>query len=224
MTRRSYLSDASLFGMSRIIEISDRKIPILRLSETLFHPQCGGQKSDRGTVGSAKVLHVAHNGGRLDHYVDSARGLSVGRCYPVTIDAEWRQLNAVYHSAGHLVASVVEMRYPKMRVVAGHQWPGEASVDFEGNIPRAGELTTILAEEVALAIRHPNPVVITGGPFSKRSVKIGLFADIPCVGTHISNTNMIGSIKIGRVIRYGNRAKVHFSVVSPTQEECFGNG
>ena len=37
--------------------------PVVRLAETIFHPQGGGQKADRGTIGDMIVTHVVHADG-----------------------------------------------------------------------------------------------------------------------------------------------------------------
>ena len=120
--------------------------------ETLFHPQGGGQKADRGTIGGRAVTHVAHaDGGEVNHYLDSTDGLSVGDAVEIAVDAEWRQLNARWHTAGHLIAAVVEKLFPTLQGVAGHHWPGEGRVEFApGDVPAAEE---VAASEAARRAR-----------------------------------------------------------------------
>ena len=61
MTNKRYLAEpASYSGEATVTAILQGELPIVRLSETLFHPQGGGQKADRGTIGSASVTDVAH--------------------------------------------------------------------------------------------------------------------------------------------------------------------
>ena len=115
-------------GLARghVIEVGGDGRPFVRLSETLFHPQGGGQKADRGTVGGRAVTHVAHaDGGEVNHYLDSTDGLSDGDGVEMVVEAEWRQLNARWHTAGHLIAAVVEKLFPAVQGVAGHHWPGD---------------------------------------------------------------------------------------------------
>ena len=116
MTVKEYLKRPQATSrVSKIVEIIPGVRPIVRLDATLFHAQGGGQKADRGSIGLADVLHVAHNKSHVDHYVDAVEALHVGQDVVAEIDIEWRRLNAAFHSGGHHLASVVESLYPALK-------------------------------------------------------------------------------------------------------------
>src|ERR1035437_5764662 len=187
MTSKEYLRDDALSGHVTITAIIDGEKPIIRTDKTWFYPQGGGQKADRGRIGSCNVLHVAHNETDVDHYVDSLHGLEVGQVCPFEIDCNWRELNRIYHTAGHLIANVVESHMPGVTAISGHQWPGEARVEFEGQVDQPliqpEKLTEIITDDLRTGLQ----VLMLGDPFTNRSMQIGSYTAIPCGGTHVHN-------------------------------------
>jgi alanyl-tRNA synthetase len=184
MTIKRYLAEpATLSGTATVTQIIAAEKPIVRLAETWFHPQGGGQKADRGTIGPARVIHAAHNVSEVDHFVDDAGLLKIGESYPFEIDLNWRRLNAAYHTAGHLVASIVESKFP-LRALAGHQWPDEARVEFDGAFEDFDRIKAILHEEIHKNLNENLDVQIVGDPYTDRAIKIGTYGAIPCGGTH----------------------------------------
>jgi alanyl-tRNA synthetase len=215
MTLKRYLTHTQLSGTAVVTEVIPGERPVLRLRETWFHPQGGGQKADRGFIGPAQVVHVAHNGAHVDHFVDSIDGLEVGREYAYSIDAYWRRLNSVYHTAGHLIASVAESVYPDLKAVSGHQWPGEARVEFESISPLGSEIQTEeLQARLEGALSERLSVKIEGDPFASRHIVIGAYPGIPCGGTHVDDLKDIEKIMIAGVKRKGNRIRVSYEATS----------
>jgi alanyl-tRNA synthetase len=101
MTVKRYLCDPiTLSGIVTVTEIVAADRPIVHLAETWFHPQGGGQKADRGKIGSMIVTHVAHNAGDVDHFVSDVSSVRVGDELAFEIDPDWRRLNAAYHTSG----------------------------------------------------------------------------------------------------------------------------
>lgn len=213
MVIKEYLQSSALSGVTTVTEITQvSSRTVIRLDKTLFHPQGGGQKPDRGKIGDVTVIHVAHNDGHVDHYVDSAIGIEVGQAYEMRIDREWRQRNAVYHTAGHLIACVVETQFPPLKATAGHQWPGEARVEFASMGADVNvEHVKLVAEEILKRDLHMDLIVqVIGDPFANRSIQIGAYCAIPCGGTHISSLREIQDINILGVKRKGDRIRVSF--------------
>lgn len=200
MTTKRYLHENDLQGKVVITEIHAGENPFIRVSETWFHPQGGGQKADRGTIGTAQVIHVGHNGSEVDHYVNSVSGFEVGQIYSFTIDKSWRQMNAAYHTAGHLIASIVEQQNTDFVAISGHQWPGEARVEFQSNsesavIPRIETLTKSIQEALSASLS----VTVHGDPYRSREINIGDYKGIPCGGTHVSELNQISDIRLKEI-------------------------
>jgi Ser-tRNA(Ala) deacylase AlaX len=90
-------SDPSLQTFATVTAIVPGERPIVRLSQTLFLPEEQCQTADRGWIGPAEVVHVAQNGGDIDHYVKTADSLVIGQEYPISIDGQWRHRKAVAH-------------------------------------------------------------------------------------------------------------------------------
>ncbi|HET6575079.1 MAG TPA: alanyl-tRNA editing protein [Fimbriiglobus sp.] len=213
MTVKRYLASADLAGTATITHIGDDGRPLVQLSETLFHPQGGGQKADRGTVGGRAVTHVAHaDGGEVNHYLDSTDGLSIGDAVELVVDAEWRQLNARWHTAGHLIAAVVEKLFPKLQGVAGHHWPDEGRVEFvPGDGTSTEEVAAKLLDALAEAVRAGLPVRVIGDPFSSREVVVGDSRPVGCGGTHLSSVGGL-VVSVTGVKSKGGKLRVSYTV------------
>lgn len=212
--RKQYLVEPYRFvGQTTIVEIINGERPIIRLDTTWFHPQGGGQKADRGRIGSAQVLHVAHNASQVDHHVDSANGLKPGMTIDFEIDISWRALNAAYHTAGHLVACVGEALAPGINAVAGHQWPGEARVEFDANPTLTAGLTLqSLNERLAADISHKLPVQVRNDPMTHRSIQIGDYPPIPCGGTHVESLAAMAAIRVLSLKSKSGRLRVSYDI------------
>lgn len=210
-TRKDYLAEPQrLQGRARVLEVLPGAPSIVRLDCTIFHAQGGGQKADRGHIGPARVTHVVHNGDAVDHHVEGAAGLAPGDEVTLAVDRDWRALNAALHTAGHLVAGVVESLYPGVKAVAGHQWPGEGRVEFLGEL-RAEDISidainARLAEDIAADL----PVQIVGDPFTQRAMRIGSYAPIPCGGTHVAQLGRIASATVRSVKAKGGKVRMGF--------------
>lgn len=211
MTLKQYLAEpAKMTWTARVLEISKGETTIVRLDRTIFHAQGGGQKADRGRIGSAVVLHVTHNADNVDHHVESAAGLEVGAEVTLEVDEGWRRLNAAYHTAGHLLASVVEQMYPGLRAVSGHQWPGEGRVEFMGEVPVEQVSLDAINARLASDLAANLPVVIVGDPFKDRAIKIGDYEPIPCGGTHVSRLGEVATTVVRSIKAKSGRIRISF--------------
>jgi len=214
MTTKQYLHDAALRGETTIVELIAGERPVVRTSSTWFHPQGGGQKADRGVIGGVEVRDVRHGpDGVVDHFVASLEGLEVGRAYPFEIDAEWRRLNAVHHSAGHLLGGVCERLFPGLVAVNGHQWPGESRVEFQGEeLGRPGENLELLEAKVNEAIAAALPIRVLFDAADGRSIQIGDFPPIPCGGTHAASSAEIGLVRLRSAKAKGGLVRIGYEV------------
>jgi alanyl-tRNA synthetase len=214
MTVKRYLSDpATTSGTATITEVFAADRPIVRVAETWFHPQGGGQKADRGKIGPMVVTHVAHNAGDVDHFVSEVSSVRVGDQLVFQIDPDWRRLNAAYHTSGHLIASLVEARFPALRATAGHQWPGEARVEFDGRFGETSEIRSALEEDIQRSLEMSLPIQIIGDPYLDRAIQIGPYTPIPCGGTHVSSLSEISKIIVESVKKKSGRLRVSYTVI-----------
>lgn len=213
-TRKSYLAEPHIVqSQATVTAVLDGEHPAVRLDQTYFHPQGGGQKGDRGLIGSIEVVDTKHaEGGEVDHLVASLDGLSVGQIYPIKIDVTSRRINAVNHSAGHLIAAVTDVAFPAIKAVQGHHWPGEARVEFEGAITDelVVQVTAFLQPALDQAITEQWPVTVCGDPFVNRSIQFGKAEAVPCGGTHVAHLGQIKNIAVKSVKKKGDRLRVTY--------------
>lgn len=219
MTKKTYLEQPQVItGMVTVTQLIAGDRPVVRLAETWFHPQGGGQKGDRGTIGPVQVLDTQHAEGKtsVDHIVDTLDGLEVGQSYPFAVDAASRRDNAVYHTAAHLIAAVVEEQFPAIKAVAGHQWPGEARVEFEGTFDEqlASAVQEYLVKALPKAIAEDWPCSMVGDPYSSRALQIAATAAVPCGGTHVTRLGEIASITVKSAKRKGERLRLNYEAIA----------
>lgn len=213
MTVKKYLNCSELSGTFILTEIGDDGEPFVRLNATIFHPQGGGQKADLGTIASRVVKHVAKNGDEVNHYLESTEGLAAGDTVVVVVDGGWRRANSSWHTAGHLIAAIIEQRWPELRAVGGHHWAGKARVEFaKADALPAEAIAEELPGLVDRAIEANLPVRVVGDPFTARAIAIGEFPPVPCGGTHVSCTAELPTVEITRVRTREGRLRISYAL------------
>ncbi|EXJ77794.1 alanyl-tRNA synthetase [Capronia epimyces CBS 606.96] len=120
-------------------------------SETLFHPQGGGQPSDTGSMESmdgatftvsavrmdgehdGQVLHLGRFGGE-----SQPRRFSAGERVTQSLDVEKRLLYSRLHTAGHVLGAAVrhllEAQVPGFDELKASHFPDSAACEFQGLI------------------------------------------------------------------------------------------
>ncbi len=211
MTYKRYLFEPTLDGMAIITEVSDGERPYIKLNQTWLHPQGGGQKADRGTIADRAVLGVAHVDGDIYHYLEDVRGLYVGQEVLVEVDGEWRFTNTALHTSGHLIAALIEMRFPTLRAVGGHHWPGEARVEFAGGCLLSPEdILNILNEDIVKAVEANLSVRVIFDDGANRTVQIGEYHAVPCGGTHVDRTGLLLHCEVIKAKAKGGKLRISY--------------
>lgn len=214
MTHKLYLTaDPPMDGTATVLDVGETDGRAwVRLDRTPFHAQGGGQKADRGRIGPATVVHVVHaEGGEVLHVVEDASGLVVGESVEVSVDADWRGVCARSHTAGHLIAALVEARYPELTAVSGHHWPGQSRVEFSGPRPESAEVNEHLVADLAAAIAAALPVAVEGDPQTDRRIRIGEHPAVPCGGTHLAHLGELGEVTIARVRAKSGKLRISYT-------------
>ncbi|MES2354506.1 MAG: hypothetical protein V4568_08895 [Pseudomonadota bacterium] len=217
MTFLQYLTDSSLSGEATILSAGNDGRPYLILDRTLFHRAGGGQRSDRGSIGELQVVDVLlhRESGETRHYVEQA-GLCAGEKTAMIIDKAWRDLNSRCHTGGHLIAAVIEKKYPHVAPDRGHHWPGECRVEcgVEQNLcidvtdlsaDISATLAEVIASDVMVAILHnPND--------GMRHVKIGRYDAVGCGGTHVTRTGELDGLQIKAIKIKSGRMRISYDM------------
>ncbi len=176
------------------------------LNRTAFFPEEGGQSSDTGYIGNAKVSHVYEKEGVIHHIAD--RPLAEGE-YTCGIDFAARFDKMQCHTAEHILCGIIHRLFG-LDNVGFHLGEDEVTFDVDGVLDRA-QLDR--AEELANEAVFSNIAVETLFPTASelslleyrsklditdgvRLVKIGDTDTCACCAPHVARTGEIGIIKI----------------------------
>jgi alanyl-tRNA synthetase len=195
------------------------------LDRTLLYPEGGGQPADHGTLEKAgkifRVVDVQKSGEVVLHKLEKSDGLEKGDRVTGKVDMRRRLAHARHHTATHLVHDSAK------RILGKHIWQAGAqksedrarldishykriseddmkAIEMEAN-RRVMELSSVDTKFLprAEAEKLFGFELYQGGvpPGTQiRVVRVG--SDIEaCAGTHVTNTGMIGAIKILRTER-----------------------
>ncbi len=199
---------------AKILKIIDNYVV---LDKTAFYPEGGGQPSDKGYIGDAKVKNVIKCKGVVLHEVEDAKNLKEGEAVKCKIDWERRCSLARAHTATHILIASAR------RVLGKHVWQAGAQKGVEKSridithyeLPNYEQITEIerIANEIVRrnlklnitwqnrneAERKYGFVIYQGGVVPGKDIRI---VEIPgidvqaCCGTHCNYTGEIGMIKI----------------------------
>lgn len=237
MTELMYIEYPDLFESSAQVTNhgGDSKGMYLVLNQSLFYPQGGGQPADQGTIIGAnaayKVFDVRNVDGEVHHYIiDNNQVIHPGCAVTIKIDKDRRVLNSKYHTAGHLIAAVVEKINPELKAIKGHQFPGEAYVEFDGTLSNSYDFLTKITSNVlefitnnaAVKTEELSPEDITTIaeelpyelPKDKalRVCHIAGFSPVPCGGTHVQTLEDIASLEIKKCKSKKDKTKIYYEV------------
>jgi alanyl-tRNA synthetase len=195
------------------------------LDRTLLYPEGGGQPADHGTLEKAgeifQVVDVQKSGDVVLHKMEQSEGLVKGDRVTGRVDMHRRLAHARHHTATHLVHDSAK------RVLGKHVWQAGAQKSEDRarlDISHYKRITDLELKAIELEanrrVMEIEPVDTQFLPRTEaeklfgfelyqggvppgtmiRVVKVG--SDIEaCAGTHVTNTGMIGSIKILRAER-----------------------
>jgi len=206
MTSKKYMeTEATSIIANVTCCLSQRGNYIAYLDETIFHPQGGGQPSDIGYIGTAKVFKVEDNQGTIEHYIDTP--IDVGPTQ-IAINQELRVLHSKLHSIGHLIGNIgASFGWSPSKA---HHWPNECRVEFV----QGDNATSLTAEDFqkkySVLIDSNAELKVEENSKGQRLVSFGDLKAWSCGGTHVSSfrelpNNLIISVKYKKqkmIVRY----------------------
>jgi alanyl-tRNA synthetase len=199
------------------------------LNETAFYPNSGGQPSDTGRLGEARVIDVLdaqeENGeirhDELRHIVD--RPLAPG---PVTGTIDWprRFDHMQQHTGQHLLSAIFDSRH-RLPTVSFHLGAELSTIDLRGREP-GEEILEAAEREANAVIFEARPVRVRYGS-AEELEKLGIRKKVerqgtlraleiegldlqPCGGTHVGNTGQIGLLLLRRVTKIRQDWRLEF--------------
>lgn len=176
------------------------------LASTLFHPQGGGQPSDRGMIGGVKMLQAIQDGTEVIHFTDTA--VDIGPVH-IQIDGALRRQHSRYHSAGHLITYVGKAF--GWNGYKGNHRPGEGRIVFQSermNSPVTAEDFAAATADLVAQNLELRSVDLDG----KRMISWGDLPAYACGGTHVQSTSQVGQIIITSVKEKKGQLSVQYQL------------
>lgn len=202
------------------------------LDQTIFFPQGGGQPSDTGFLGEAKVEKVKIIDGEIVHFVTG--NLQEGDAVLARIDFDHRQKYVKIHSAGHLIHDLVASLNSSLQPLKGEHGDN-AYLEYTGEFTELSkeELETKvneLAKTGLTVITKPVtyeemvkecPIIQSNLPKDKalRMLKIGNFPGMPDGGLQVKKTDEIGFININELTVKDGKTLIKYSVGEKKTQE-----
>lgn len=209
MTEKLYYKDAYIKEFEATVISSKEKNGNFEviLDKTAFFPEEGGQYSDRGYLGGARIENVLIEGDVIVHIADQT--LEVGGVVKGIVDFDERYEKMQCHSAEHILSGLIHSRYGYNNV-GFHLGAEEVTLDIDHPLS-VDELMEI--ERLANEAIYDNVEIITLFPapeeLSKleyrskldltenvRIVNIGNYDSCACCAPHVARTGEIGLVKI----------------------------
>ncbi len=185
----------------------------VRLDNTAFYPEGGGQPGDTGTLGTTRVTAVFEEGDAIIHLCNQA--LSIGETVTGQVDWTRRFDFMQQHTAEHILSGIIHRRYGYHNV-GFHIGADVVTFDFDGIVPTEDlekiewEANTAIWQNLPVTCFIPSeeelPCVSYRAkkplPWPVRIVEIPGFDSCACCGLHVKTTGELGLIKILSCIKF----------------------
>lgn len=127
----------------------------VRVDESPFYPEGGGQPGDTGALGDARVVDTLRGpNGEVVHRTD--RPVELGAAL-LTVDGERRFDHMQHHTAQHLITALAADRFGR-NTTSFHLGAEICSIDLDG--PLSTEALVRLEAEVNEEVRNDRPVLV----------------------------------------------------------------
>ena len=194
----------------------------ITLDATAFYPEGGGQASDTGILGDAKVLSVREENEEIFHLCD--KPLEVGSTVEGKIDWARRFDLMQQHAGEHIVSGIIHKRYG-WHNVGFHMGSDVVTIDFDGPVP-VEDLQAIedaandaIWQDLPIKCWYPAPEELPTVPYRRKKdlpwpVRIVEFPgyDIcACCGTHPKTTGAIGLVKLFTCVKFHEGVRIEMA-------------
>ncbi len=191
----------------------------VELDRTAFFPEGGGQYSDKGVLGGARVLDVREKDGHIFHITDAP--LETGEQVTGKIDWEERFMKMQQHTGEHIVSGLVHGKYGYNNV-GFHLGSEDCTMDFNGELTEKDllgierEANRAVWENLEVQVLYPTEEELEKMEYRSkieiegqvRIVVIPGYDVCACCAPHVKHTGEIGVIKLTNVQRYKGGVRV----------------
>lgn len=223
MTKKLYYQDAYLkeFVADIVDYFEEDGEYHLKLNQSAFYPEGGGQAADKGFIGNKKVKYVYEKNKEIYHIVDSLP--EARKNIKCKIDWERRFDLMQQHTGQHLFSAVLD-KLAAAKTLSVHLGESVLTIDInkklDENMIRDIEIRTneIIYENHKITAEFPaeqklNEIKMRKDPKVKKNIRIVKIKDIdicPCGGTHLKRTGEIGILKIIDYKNYKGGMRIYF--------------
>lgn len=169
------------------------------LDRTAFYPEGGGQVGDKGVIGDLKVADTRIVDDHIVHVLEAHPHFRVNDTVKCRIDWDRRYRIMRLHSAAHIMEHFLWQRLGEIKRLGSRVDENKDRADYayEGRLP-TDELRRV-EEETNRFLAEGHEVRIQLDP-SKPEIRIWSCEnmEMPCGGTHVTNTGEIGAIRLRR--------------------------
>src|SRR5688500_11812990 len=194
----------------------------VELDRTVFYPLGGGQAGDTGRMGAWRVLDTRKRENSVVHVLEPGATPQPGMQVKLELDWDRRYRLMRYHTALHLLGSVV-----KAPVTGGRIAEDKAHLDFDIEMEKLvkeaieSRLHELIAGAVETRASWITDAELDARPDLVKTMSVApprgegrvRLLEIPgvdlqaCGGTHVKNTGEIGRLTIARIRSEGKRNK-----------------
>ncbi|HEY7728318.1 MAG TPA: alanyl-tRNA editing protein [Candidatus Eisenbacteria bacterium] len=224
MTQRLYDENPFLQEFeATVLQVAEEDgVPRVVLDRTAFYPGGGGQPSDRGTLGAARVLDVQERGGGLWHLLD--RPLPAGARLRGAIDWQRRFDHMQQHTGQHVLSQAF-IGVAAAETVSFHMGEAASTIDVAHPGPDPA-LLALVEDRANEVLWEDRPVIthrVTRGDLARfplrkppvaegviRIVEVEGFDWSPCGGTHVGRSGQVGVIALLGAERYKGGTRIEF--------------
>jgi len=202
--RKIFYEDPSRARQStRVVQAGrDDRGPFVRLDETIFYPEGGGQPADLGRIGDAHVLDVQSAPAGVLHYLD--RAIPEGEV-ETALDVVRRFDHCQQHTAQHLLTAVLLDRHG-LATTCFHLGAQTTSIEVSGNAPSRDDLRRFerevnahLREDRRVTTRWVEPEELPGLPVRSRGLPEGHAGPVRLVEIEGLDLNTCGGTHVARL-------------------------
>lgn len=222
VTEKLYYSDPSMLEFdARVTEavVREGRCEAV-LDRTCFYPGGGGQPSDRGTLGAAKVIEVGYRDDEIVHVVEPALG--PGQVHG-SVDAGRRRDFMEQHTGQHIFSQAL-LAAGGLETVSVHFGDDDTTIELKAEA--VGERALRDAEDIANSVIKENRRVllheidrseVSRFPLRRtppeagrlRIVEVEGFDWAACGGVHVASTGAVFLAKAVGLEKIRGRVRVH---------------
>ena len=194
----------------------------VELDRTVFYPLGGGQAGDTGKLGGWRVIDTRKGADTVLHILEPGAAPQPGMKVEIEIDWERRYRLMRYHTALHLLGSIV-----KAPVTGGRINDDKAHLDLDIEMEKLikdeieQRLNALSTSSVDTKIMWITDAELDARPDLVRTMSVApprgegrvRLLEIPgvdlqaCGGTHVKNTAEVGKLSVARIRSEGKRNK-----------------